>query len=213
MACTESGYYLLQTFDNLFFYFGEVPNTNTKVPLQRIENVFGHFLHFTRTPDGTLTDISATGGTRVHLHYDHPLGRLTDIKRVVDNQAVETLTQYRYDEHGQLSAVRNRNGDSVRSFSYVEGVMTKHSNALGLLCEYRIRSMNPTFHQMGLRLTVASPASSSTAAALRSPLLTRHAATAQVRGAATYRAPGRWPSRSRPGCRSAHWQSHPWACH
>jgi len=77
----------------------------------------------------------------------------------------------------------------------------------------RIRSMNPTFHQMGLRLTVASPASSSTAAALRSPLLTRHAATAQVRGAATYRAPGRWPSRSRPGCRSAHWQSHPWACH
>ena len=38
------------------------PNTNTKVPLQRIENVLGHFLHFTRTPDGTLTDISATGG-------------------------------------------------------------------------------------------------------------------------------------------------------
>ncbi|UVL81286.1 RHS domain-containing protein [Pseudomonas putida] len=52
-----------------------------------------------------LTDISATGGTRVHLHYDNPLGRLTDIKRVVNNEAVETLTQYRYDEHGQLSAV------------------------------------------------------------------------------------------------------------
>ncbi|MGO0113168.1 hypothetical protein, partial [Pseudomonas putida] len=88
----------------------------TEVPLQRIENVLGHFLHFTRTPDGTLTDISATGGTRVHLHYDNPLGRLTDIKRVVNNEAVETLTQYRYDEHGQLSAVINRNGDTVRSF-------------------------------------------------------------------------------------------------
>ncbi|MEE4576395.1 hypothetical protein V2K55_26380 [Pseudomonas alliivorans] len=24
----------------------------------------GHFLHFTRTDDGTLTDISATGGER-----------------------------------------------------------------------------------------------------------------------------------------------------
>jgi len=45
----------------------EVPDTNTEVPLQRIENALGHFLHFTRTPDGTLTDISATGGTRVHL--------------------------------------------------------------------------------------------------------------------------------------------------
>ena len=77
--CTEGGHYILQTLDNLFFYFGEVPDTNTEVPLQRIENVLGHFLHFTRTPDGTLTDISATGGTRVHLHYDHPLGRLTDI--------------------------------------------------------------------------------------------------------------------------------------
>ena len=76
-----------------------------------------------------------------------------------------------------------------------------------------IRSMNPTFRQMGLRFTVAFPASSSTAAAPRSPLPTRHAATAPVRGAATYRAPGRWPSRSRPGCRSAHWQSHLWACH
>lgn len=78
---------------------------------------------------------------------------------------------------------------------------------------YGIRSMNPTFHQMGLRFTVAFLASSSTAAAPRSPLPTRHAATAPVRGAATYRAPGRWPSRSRPGCRSAHWQSHLWACH
>ena len=55
----------------------------------------------------------------------------------------------------------------------------------------RVRSMNPTYRQMKLRFTVASPASSSTAAALRSPLPTRHAATAPVRGAATYRALGR----------------------
>ena len=69
---TEGGHYILQTLDNLLFYFGEVPDTNTKVPLQRIENVLGHFLHFTRPPNGTLTDI----------------------KRVVNNKAVETLTQY-----------------------------------------------------------------------------------------------------------------------
>ncbi|WP_239607683.1 RHS repeat-associated core domain-containing protein [Pseudomonas putida] len=141
LVCTEGGHYILQTLDNLFFYFGEVPDTNTEVPLQRIENVLGHFLHFTRTPDGTLTDISATGGTRVHLHYDNPLGRLTDIKRVVNNEAVETLTQYRYDEHGQLSAVINRNGDTVRSFSYADGLMVTHSNALGLGCHYRWQTL------------------------------------------------------------------------
>ncbi|WP_164616226.1 DUF6531 domain-containing protein, partial [Pseudomonas viridiflava] len=37
LVCTEGGHYLLQTHDNVFFYFGEVPNTNVPVPLQRIE--------------------------------------------------------------------------------------------------------------------------------------------------------------------------------
>ncbi|MGE7989475.1 RHS repeat-associated core domain-containing protein [Pseudomonas sp. NPDC089554] len=134
---TEGGHYLLQTLDNLFFYFGEVPDNNSAVPLQRLENAHGHFLHFTRTPQGTLTDISATGGIRVHLHYDHPLGRLTDVKRIVDQQAVETLVRYRYDDNGQLSEVINRNGDSVRRFQYADGLMVRHSNALGLICEYR----------------------------------------------------------------------------
>ncbi|MEE5123478.1 RHS repeat domain-containing protein, partial [Pseudomonas alliivorans] len=137
LVCTQGGHYLLQTLDNIFFYFGEVPNTNTTVPLQRIENGLGHFLHFTRTDDGTLTDISATGGVRVHLHYEEGSTRLNAVKRIVDNQAVETLVQYHYDEHGQLSEVFNRNGDSVRRFSYIDGVMTRHSNALGLSCEYR----------------------------------------------------------------------------
>jgi len=35
---------------------------------------------------------------------------------VVDNQSVETLTQYRYYNHGQLTTVMNRNGDTVRNF-------------------------------------------------------------------------------------------------
>ena len=49
LVCTEGGHYILQTLDNLFFYFGEVPDTNTNVPLERIENALGNFLHFTRT--------------------------------------------------------------------------------------------------------------------------------------------------------------------
>ncbi|SEU14199.1 hypothetical protein SAMN05216197_1981, partial [Pseudomonas graminis] len=59
-------------------------------------NALGHYLHFSRTADGTLTDISAPGGVRVHLNYDNPLDRLTYVKRIVGNEAVETLVQYRY---------------------------------------------------------------------------------------------------------------------
>ncbi|SEK57365.1 RHS repeat-associated core domain-containing protein [Pseudomonas agarici] len=142
LVCTEGGHYLLQTLDNIFFYFGEVPDDNANVPLQRIENALGHYLHFTRTVEGTLTDISATGGVRVHLHYEHPLGRLTDVRRVVDNEAVETLVQYRYDDNGQLIEVINRNGDSMRRFSYAEGMMASHSNALGLSCHYRWETLD-----------------------------------------------------------------------
>ncbi|MFK3908533.1 RHS repeat-associated core domain-containing protein [Pseudomonas monteilii] len=134
---SQGGHYLVQTLDNVFFYFGEVPNDDTPVPLQRIENALGHYLHFVREPDGRLTDIVAPGPHRVHLHYDHPLGRLTDVKRVVDNVAVETLVRYRYDDHGQLNAVINRNGDTVRRFSYTDGLMTQHTNALDLTCDYR----------------------------------------------------------------------------
>ena len=54
-----------------------------------------------------------------------------------------------------------------------------------------VRSMNPTYHMMGQQVTVASLASSSTAEELRSRPPTMHTAGAQVRGAATYRAPGR----------------------
>ncbi|WP_084596242.1 RHS repeat-associated core domain-containing protein [Pseudomonas massiliensis] len=139
---SQGGHYLLQTLDNLFFYFGEIPEDNTPVPLQRIENAHGHFLHFTRTAEGQLTDITATGGTRVHLHYDHPLGRLTEVKRIVGDRAVETLVTYRYDPNGQLSQVVNRNGDTTRYFSYTDGVMTRHSNALGLACEYRWQTLD-----------------------------------------------------------------------
>ncbi|TDV58951.1 YD repeat-containing protein [Pseudomonas sp. LP_7_YM] len=139
---SEGGHYLLQTLDNVFFYFGEVPDDNTNVPLQRIENALGHYLHFTRTVEGTLTDITATGEQRVHLHYEHPLGRLTAVKRVVGDEAVETLVQYRYDDNGQLCEVINRNGDSMRRFSYGDGVMASHSNALGLSCHYRWETLD-----------------------------------------------------------------------
>ncbi|MBG6128314.1 RHS repeat-associated protein [Pseudomonas sp. BG2dil] len=36
----------------------------------------------------------------------------------------------------------NRNGDTVRSFSYADGVMASHSNALGLTCHYRWETLD-----------------------------------------------------------------------
>lgn len=62
-----------------------------------------------------------------------------------------------------------------------------------------------TYRKTRSRFTVASPVSSSTAPALLSPTPTRHAAAAQVRGAANYRVSRHWLSRSRPSCRSALW--------
>lgn len=53
------------------------------------------------------------------------------------------------------------------------------------------RSMNPTYHKVEAKVTVASLANSSMAAALRSLLSMRRAAVAPGRGAATYRALGR----------------------
>ncbi|MCF5808852.1 RHS repeat-associated core domain-containing protein [Pseudomonas tremae] len=134
---TVGGHYLLQTLDNIFYYFGEVPDDNQPVPLQCIENALGHFLHFVRSEDGVLTDICSTGGQRIHLHYDEVTNRLSTVKRIVGDQAVETLVRYGYDKNGQLNSVYNRNGDSVRNFSYTDGLMNRHANALGLACEYR----------------------------------------------------------------------------
>ncbi|RMS33031.1 YD repeat-containing protein, partial [Pseudomonas coronafaciens pv. garcae] len=134
---TVGGHYLLQTLDNIFYYFGEVPDDNQPAPLQRIENALGHFLHFVRSEDGVLTDICSTGGQRIHLHYDEVTNRLSTVKRIVGDQAVETLVRYDYDKNGQLNSVYNRNGDSVRNFSYTDGLMNRHANALGLACEYR----------------------------------------------------------------------------
>lgn len=45
---------------------------------------------------------------------------------------------------------------------------------------YRVRSMNPTYHMMGQQVTVASLVSSSTAAGLRSQPPTMHTAGAQT---------------------------------
>ncbi|MFR0722182.1 hypothetical protein ACLUUA_19680 [Enterobacterales bacterium AN_CKDN230030167-1A_HGKHYDSX7] len=41
------------------------------------------------------------------------------------------MDRSRYDEHGRLNTVVNRNGDTVRSFSYTDGLMVTYSDATG----------------------------------------------------------------------------------
>lgn len=53
------------------------------------------------------------------------------------------------------------------------------------------RSMNPTYRKVRPSFNVAFPVNSSTATALHNLPPTAHGAAAPVRGAATYRAPGR----------------------
>ncbi|MCX2890615.1 DUF6531 domain-containing protein [Pseudomonas sp. DCB_BI] len=137
LVCTEGGHFLLQTLDNHFFYFGEVPVDGDPAPLRRVENALGHYLNFCYDRQQRLNDICATGGIRLHLCYDHRDDRLSRVERVVANSPVETLVHYRYDGHGQLAQVTDRNGAHIRRFTYQQGVMTAHENALGLTCEYR----------------------------------------------------------------------------
>lgn len=78
------------------------------------------------------------------------------------------------------------------SHSVVMNWLTQtHEYFMSITTEDGKRSINPTYPKVGQRFTVASPVSSSTAARLRSLRPSRHMATAPVRGAATYRAPGR----------------------
>lgn len=140
LLCTQGNHYVIQTLDNELYYFGELFE-GQKAPLLRIENALGHFIHFTYEAD-KITDITSTGGHRLHLHYSHPKGRLTEVVRVVDCEAVETLVSYRYDSHGQLTGVINRNGDATRYFNYEKGLMISHQNGLGFKCEYRWQIIN-----------------------------------------------------------------------
>lgn len=136
LICTPSEHYAIQTLDGQFYYFGGLKEEGEKAYLQRIENKLGHYIHFTYTCN-QLTDITATGGHRLHLHYRHPKGKLTEVVRVIDNQPFESMVQYRYNNDGQLIAVINRNGDTTRLFDYQNGLMVRHQNGLGFISEYQ----------------------------------------------------------------------------
>ena len=82
-------------------------------------------------------------------------------------------------------------GISKRGDKNLRRLLVQCARVYMLKLKYRMRSINPTCPTVGQRFIVASLASSSTAAELRSLLLTRRAAVAQVHGAATYKALGR----------------------
>ncbi|GEM_PF-2797414 len=91
----------------MFFY-------TRRLPPYRLENALGHYLHFIRDADQRLTHINAPGGVRVHLHYEHPLGRLTDVKRIVDQHAKGQWIRYEYDKAIRLTALVNENSAAYR---------------------------------------------------------------------------------------------------
>ena len=141
LICTPGEHYAIQTLDGQFYYFGDVKEEGEKAYLQRIENKLGHYIHFTYAGE-QLTDITATGGHRLHLHYRHPKGKLTEVVRVINNQPFETMVQYRYNNEGQLIAVVNRNGDTTRLFDYQNGLMVRHQNGLGFISEYQWQTID-----------------------------------------------------------------------
>ncbi len=77
-----------------------------------------------------------------------------------------------------------------RKYTHNPGLLPAYINSANRALKCK-RSTNHTYHQMRLPFILAFPVSSSTAATPHSRPPTAQVATSPVRGAATYRAPGR----------------------
>ena len=136
LACTHDGRYILYDLNEIYYDFGHVDVAAGAVGrLQRIEDRSGQWQAFVRDDDGRVQAIHAGGGVHLRLAYDDASGqRLVAIERVGGDARV--LVRYDYDADGQLVTVLDANGHAARRFTYADGLMTSHTNALGLVSNY-----------------------------------------------------------------------------
>jgi RHS repeat-associated protein len=103
--------------------------------VRRIEDQAGQWQQFERDSQGRVREILTSGGMQLVLDYVHENGRLASITAVRGDDRLVLVT-YGHDEQGQLASVTDANGAVVRRFTYVDGLMTSHVNALGFTCSY-----------------------------------------------------------------------------
>lgn len=136
LSCLHEGRYVLHDGDRHYYVFGDFDDSGTAW-LLFMETPYRQRIAFGRE-DGRLVRVLDSSGHHLLLHRIlTPAGeRLSRIERVAGGSRVN-LVEYRYDGHGQLTAVVDRGGVTVREFSYENGLMTEHRNAAGFACCYR----------------------------------------------------------------------------
>jgi len=137
LTCTPDGRYILYDLSETYFDFGRLDITTDRVAwVRRIEDQAGQWQQFERDSQGRVREILTSGGMQVVLDYAHENGRLASIVAVSNGDRLLLVT-YGYDEHGQLALVTDANGAVMRRFTYADGLMTSHVNALGFICSYK----------------------------------------------------------------------------
>jgi len=136
LTCTRDGRYIVYDLNQRYYDFGIVDLMAGHVAhLLRVEDQAGQWQRFDRDTDGRLHTIVTSGGACVALDYDATGMRLASMASV-HGDARNVLVTYGYDQGGQLASVTDANGAVVRRFTYADGLMTSHANALGFTCEY-----------------------------------------------------------------------------
>ncbi|NHZ66910.1 hypothetical protein F1735_32315 [Massilia sp. CCM 8694] len=136
LACTIEGQYILYDLNEMYYDFGFLDPAGDKTAwVRQVENRFGQGHAYLRDERHRVKSIHTNSGQRLHLHYTDFPSRLTTVE-CVSGGTPGTLASYGYDDHGQLISVTDANGDLARQFSYIDGVMESHTNALGFKCSY-----------------------------------------------------------------------------
>ncbi len=139
LICTEAGQYVVESGDGLYRDFGiPAPGFAGTLRLQRLEDRNGNW-HALRYDDGLLRQLNDGCGRAVELVYDtrHPR-RIAALRLVIGalEEPAETLVEYRYSAHGELTEVIDRTGQATRRFAYRHSLMCEHGTPGGLHCFY-----------------------------------------------------------------------------
>lgn len=136
LSRTAEGRYVVQDLNETYFDFGTLGEEDgATAHLLRIEDQAGQWQTYERGEHGRVQFIRTSGGQELRLHYVHLKGRLTSIVGAEGTRG-GTFVTYDYDTEGQLVGVRDANGNTTRQFAYDNGLMVRHTNALGFECRY-----------------------------------------------------------------------------
>ncbi|MCM2494318.1 DddA-like double-stranded DNA deaminase toxin [Burkholderia glumae] len=136
LTCTPDGRYILHDLGETYYDFGHYEPGSGRIGwVRRIEDQAGQWCQFERDSRGRVREIQTCGGLLAVLDYEPEHGRLAGVSLVSGDQR-RLVVAYGYDEHGQMASVTDANGALVRRFTYADGRMTSHSNALGFTSGY-----------------------------------------------------------------------------